>query len=382
MTATTSAFGFRPASDVQVPPAAIGAGARRRHNAAMSKRPSKREVVRAALAFEPVPYVPWAWGMTAVCQQRVRAHLGLSESEFVDSHFLHLPGGGERFKPAGADHVRDVYGVVWDRTVDKDIGTPCDWPLRRPADLDTYEWPDASDPAWYAGIAEARAARPDRVSFYALGFALYERAWTLRGMDALLMDMVERPEFVERLLDAIVEHDLVQVHRALELGVDGVLFGDDYGMQRGLIFGLEHWRHFIRPRLARLFAPVREAGRIVALHSCGCVTELLDDLVDIGLNLFNPFQPEVMDVAALLRQYHGRLAFHGGMSVQRTLPFGSEADVRAAARRLVELGAGGGYVFATSHAAGPDVPPENLVAMMDVLRSQPGFAREEVTGKR
>ena len=332
--------------------------------------------MRAALAFEPVPYVPWAWGMTAECQRRLRAYLGrpnLSESEFVDSHFLHLPGGGERFVPAGAGRVRDRYGVVWDRTVDKDIGTPCAWPLQRPEDLEGYAWPDARDPAWYAGIAEARAARGDLVSFYALGFALYERAWTLRGMDALLMDMVERPTFVERLLDAIVEHDLLQVHRALELGVDGVAFGDDYGMQRGLIFGIEHWRHFIRPRLARLFAPVREAGRIVALHSCGCVTELLDDLVEIGLNLFNPFQPEVMDVPAVLRRYRGRLAFHGGMSVQRTLPFGDEAAVRAATRSLIELGAGGGYVFAPSHAVPPDVPPENLVAMMDELRRQDGW---------
>jgi uroporphyrinogen decarboxylase len=123
-----------------------------------------------------------------------------------------------------------------------------------------------------------------------------------------------------------------------------------------------------------MFAPVREAGRHVFLHSCGCVAAIFDDLVDIGLSVFNPFQPEVMDVFALKRKYHGRLAFHGGMSVQKVLPFGTPAEVREAAARLVDAGRDGGYVFSPSHAVPPDVPPENLVAMMDVLRSQPGYA--------
>jgi len=108
--------------------------------------------------------------------------------------------------------------------------------------------------------------------------------------------------------------------------------------------------------------------------------------VGIGLSCFNPFQPEVMDVQGLLRRYHGRLAFHGGMSIQRVLPFASAAEVRRETARLVEAGGAGGYVFSPSHAVPPDVPPENLVAMMDVLRSQPGrappAAREDRGGPR
>jgi len=335
---------------------------------------TKRETIIEALEFRPPPYVPWAWDMTQQCAARLRRHLGRDDlGPFVGSHVLALGAGIGRFDRVDENHFRDVYGTVWDRTVDKDIGTPVDWPIRRPEDLDGYAWPDASDDSWYADIPARLAAHADLFSIYHIGFSLYERAWTLSGMTELLMNMVDRPEFVERLMDRIVEHNLVQVRRALQFDVDAVYFGDDYGMQRGLIMGIDHWRHFIKPGLARMFAPVREAGRYVFMHSCGCVNELFDELVEIGLNCFNPFQPEVMDVFDIKRRYHGRLAFHGGMSVQKTLPFGSPRDVRQAAAALVELGRDGGYIFAPSHSVPPDVPPENLLAMMEVLRGQPGF---------
>jgi uroporphyrinogen decarboxylase len=335
---------------------------------------TKREVVVDALEFRPPAYVPWAWGMTQDCAELCRKHLGTDNlGGFLGSHFLDLGPDIGRFERVDAHHDRDMYGVVWDRSIDRDIGNPCDWPIKRPEDLAGYEWPDPADDEWYAGIPERMAAHPELFSRYQLGFSLYERAWTMRGMDSLLMDMVERPEFVEELLDAIVRHNLVQVHRALKLDVDAVYFGDDYGMQTGLIMGVEHWRHFIKPGLARMFAPVREAGKYVCMHSCGCVDVLFDDLVEIGLNMFNPFQPDVMDVFALMRQYHGRLAFHGGMSVQNTLPFGTVDEVRDMTQRLIEAGSEGGYIFSPSHSVPRDVAPENLVAMMDVLRAQPGY---------
>jgi uroporphyrinogen decarboxylase len=335
--------------------------------------PSPRQVILDALAFKPPAYVPWAWEPTQVCAQRLREHLGTQDlTSFIGSHFLDLGSSRRRFATVDGDFNRDAYGVLWDRTVDKDIGVPVEWPLRSPEDLDDYEWPDPLDPRWYDGLAEQIAAHRDRLFIrYKLGFSLYERAWTMRGMTDLLMDMIERPAFVDRLLDAIVEHDLAQIRRAIELNVDAIYFGDDYGSQRGLIMGMDRWRRFIKPRLARLFAEVRSAGKFVCLHSCGKVAELFDDLVEIGLNMFNPFQPEVMDVFSLQRQYHGRLAFHGGLSIQQTLPFGRPEDVRRATRELIEMGREGGYILSPSHAVPGDVPPENLVTMMEELRAQP-----------
>lgn len=339
---------------------------------------TKRDIVIDALEFRRPAYVPWAWDMTHQCAERCREHLGADDlSAFIGSHFLDVGATIGRFEPIDAGHVRDTYGVLWDRTIDKDIGTPCDWPIKQPRDLDRYEWPDPNNDAWYAGIPERIAAHPDLFSRYTVGFSLYERAWTMRGMDNLLMDMVERPEFVEEFLDAIVEHNLVQIRRALDYDVDAVYCGDDYGMQTGLIMGIEHWRRFIKPCLARMFAPVHEAGNYMCMHSCGCVEELFDELVEIGLNLFNPFQPDVMDVFALKKRYHGRLAFHGGMSVQNVLPFGSVGEVREMTERLIEAGREGGYIFAPSHSVPRDVPPANVVAMMDVLRAQPGYPGDD-----
>jgi uroporphyrinogen decarboxylase len=109
------------------------------------------------------------------------------------------------------------------------------------------------------------------------------------------------------------------------------------------------------------------------IHSCGDVDELFDDLIEIGLNCFNPFQPEVMDVPELMGRYRGRLAFHGGLSTQRTLPYGSSEDVRAETQALLGLGREGGYIFAPAHDVEGDVPLENMLAFIEEVQGQHGY---------
>jgi uroporphyrinogen decarboxylase len=191
-------------------------------------------------------------------------------------------------------------------------------------------------------------------------------------MENLLMDFVVNPDFVHDLLNAIGDFNIRQARKAMAYDIDAVYFGDDWGQQSGLIMGPKLWREFIRPVLARMYGAVRAEGKYVMIHSCGDVDELFDDLVELGLNCFNPFQPEVMDVAALVKQYRGRLAFHGGMSTQRTLPYGTVEDVRAETRRLIELGCDGGYIFSPAHAVEGDVPVENMVAFIEEIQAQPG----------
>ena len=124
-----------------------------------------------------------------------------------------------------------------------------------------------------------------------------------------------------------------------------------------------------------MYSVVRKAGKYVYIHSCGKVDGLFDDLIDIGLSCFNPFQPEVMDVFALMKKYKGRLAFHGGLSTQRTLPYGSVEDVRNETAKLLQAGRDGGYIFAPAHAVEGDVPLENMLAFIDMLHSQGGYRR-------
>jgi uroporphyrinogen decarboxylase len=195
-------------------------------------------------------------------------------------------------------------------------------------------------------------------------------------MENLLMDFVDHPAFVQELFAAIVDYNLAQVREALKFDIDAVYFGDDWGQQRGLQMGPRHWYQFVRPAVAKMYAAVRDAGKLVMIHSCGDVDELFDELIAIGVNCFNPFQPEVMDVHSLLPAYRGKLAFHGGMSTQRTLPFGSVAEVRRETRKLLELGAAGGYLFAPAHDVEGDVPLESMLAMIDEVQRQSGYAAE------
>ena len=148
-------------------------------------------------------------------------------------------------------------------------------------------------------------------------------------------------------------------------------FGDDWGQQRGLIMGPVLWREFIKPRIAALYGLVKAKGKRVFIHSCGKVAELLPDLIEIGVDVFNPFQPEVMDVEEMKRLHGGEITFFGGISTQKTLPYGTPAQVREEVRRLIDrVGKNGGYIAAPAHDVPKDAKPENVAAMIEVLKGQ------------
>jgi len=170
-----------------------------------------------------------------------------------------------------------------------------------------------------------------------LGFSLFERAWTLAGMENLLMAMVDDKPFAHRLLDRILEFNLRVIDNACRFPLDAMMFGDDWGQQRGLIMGPALWREFIKPRIRQMYGAVKAHGKKVFIHSCGKVDSIFPDLIECGLDVFNPFQPEVIDVFEVKKQFGDSLSFFGGISTQRTLPFGTVDEVREEVQRLVEI---------------------------------------------
>ena len=336
-------------------------------------RVTKREVIRCVLNHEKPPYVPWHFGFTLEARQKLEDHFGtVGLDHLLHQHLVWAGDPAGSFTNLGGDFFRDPFGVVWDRHIDADIGVVSNLLVPEPT-LGNYRFPDPRSGVYFDDIPEMLARQPDCYRVFPLGFSLYERAWTLRGMENLMADFIENPGFVRELLHAIADFNIAQVRHALDFEIDAVCFGDDWGQQQGLQMGPDLWHEFIEPELKRMYDAVHAGGKQVFIHSCGDVDELFDDLIADGVNCFNPFQPEVMDVHALVHRYRRKLTFFGGLSTQRTLPYGSTNDVRAETRRLIALGRDGGYILAPAHAVEGDVPLENMLAFIEETLAQPGF---------
>jgi uroporphyrinogen decarboxylase len=244
-------------------------------------------------------------------------------------------------------------------------------PLAENRDLDRLSWPDPRATGLLDGALRIIAADcGEHFIIPNFGFALFERAWSLRGFDAFLMDLALDPGYAGELLDRITEIQLVLVQRFLDLGVDGGYFGDDYGAQQNMLFSPATWRKLIKPRLARLFAPFREHGLPVLMHTDGQVQKILPDLVEIGLTTLNPVQPEVLEHAWLRATVGQSLSYYGGVSTQTVLPYGTQEEVRAAVQAAAkELAPDGtGLLIAPSHRMMTDIPVENVLAMLDAFQ--------------
>jgi uroporphyrinogen decarboxylase len=332
-----------------------------------------REAFREVLSHREVRPVPYTIKFTVEARERYEKHLGrpFDPVEETGSYVVasHTNNGWEEVKPG---YYRDYFGVVWNKTHDRTLGVVDGPPLKGPS-LGGFTFPDPGAIPVYDFVREDAKRYPDRFHMLSIGFALFERAWSLVGMENLLLYFMMEPAFVHDLLDRITEYNVAVVRTAAPLGVDCAHLGDDWGAQNGPLIAPDAWREFVKPRYVRICAAAKEAGLLVSQHSCGKVTALLPDMIEAGVDVFDPFQPEVMDIGAVRREYRGRLAFWGGLSVQETLPHGTPEDVRAETERLLrEIAPGGGYVLAPSHSLTGDVPPENVDAFLKAARSQDG----------
>ena len=337
---------------------------------------TQRQMVLDALNHRRVFPIPYQVDYTWQEYKKVAAYTG--SSSFMDAYTSCFAAmyysGRTREIPDRPGFFIDDYGVVWNRTgADRDIGV-IDHPIIEDIEDHHYTLPEVDEVKLREEMEKLIANRGDRFVVAGIGFSMFERAWTLCSMENVLMAMIASPEALDQLLNDICEYHLKLIRIMLEYDVDVIYFGDDWGQQKGLIMGKPHWMRFIYTQMKRLYAEVKAKGKYVLQHSCGDIHEILPELVDIGLDCYQTFQPEIYDIQQVKDTIGDRLSFWGAISTQQLLPFADPETVQKETVRIMNiLGKNGGYIASPTHAVPGDVPPENIMAMLEVFANQEKF---------
>jgi uroporphyrinogen decarboxylase len=380
---------------------------------------TSRDRVRAALAYVEPDRIPFDLGGTRVTGIHARAYenlrpaLGLERREArvvditqqladVEPDVLDALECDVRLvSPRGGSSYRRVITEDGEhRSFTDEWGVGRRMPLANPlyydsyapplagertlADVEAYAWPDAADPARYAGMAgEARRYAEEEQRAVAIGSicgGLTEGLFKLRGFEEGYMDLAAEPELARRIMERILEIKIAYWERALaEVGpwADVLVEADDLGGQERTLFSPRTYRELVKPLHAELFGWLHaHTDARVFFHTCGAVRELIPDLVEIGVDILNPVQVSAanMDTGELKREFGRDVVFWGGgVDTQRVLGSGTPGEVRAEVlRRVGDLRGDGGFVFASVHNVQPNVPAENLLAMRAALREANG----------
>jgi len=333
----------------------------------------RKERVAEAIQHQKTDIVPYNIELTSEELIKVTEYLSIDKDSFADYAGNHIEKlsyntGGDYIREG---YFRDEFGVIWNRSgLDKDIGIIERIILKEP-DLSNFEFPRADLEQINEATENFISNGKDTFKFGKIGMTYFERAWSLRGMENLLMDFYLNASFVEELLEKILEYNLRIIEKVVDSNIDGFYFGDDYGQQNGLIISPKTWRKFIKPGLAKMFEKVKASGKVTALHCCGNISLILGDLIDIGLDIYQTVQPEIYDLKKLKTDYGDKLTFWGAISTQQTLPYVKPDELKNIVRETIDImGNNGGFIAGPTHQVSPDVPVENIIALIEVLKEQ------------
>ncbi len=286
----------------------------------------------------------------------------------------------ERREDEDYQYITDGWGVV--RKKPKTGGLYYDivfsrCPLRDATieDLETYNWPDPTDPGFLEGVKEdARAIKNNGYAVVAdFNFeSWYENCWYMRGYEQFYKDLYLNPDFVKALLKKTSEIHMKFLETMLdEVGddIDVIMQGDDLANQDGPAMSIDMYREFVKPRQAKIFDLIKQmTDAKLFYHCCGSVKEILPELIDIGIEIINPVQVRAkdMDTDVLKKEFGDQVSFWGAIDTQKVLPMGSVEDVRnEVKKRINHLNREGGYVLTSVHNIQADVPPENILATFE-----------------
>lgn len=279
----------------------------------------------------------------------------------------------------GEDAYRDMWGIKWQHMLNS--YSLRDSPLADATidDLEHYDWPDPHNPAMFAGLRERARVLYENTDYVVVADSvkggLLTKALQIRGYEQMFADLAKKLEFAEALLDKLLWlYKEMWTEYLNEVGpyVQMVYFTDDIGAQNNMLISPELFRRLVKPRLAEMFAHLKSLADVqVMYHTDGSIVPVIEDIIEIGVDILNPIQTSAtgMDTYSMNELYGDRLCFHGAIDVQQVLPFSTPEEVRYdVAKRIYDLGRGGGYILSTCHDVGEDVPPENVIAMFEAAQ--------------
>ena len=346
------------------------------------------ERVETTLAHRPPDRVPFDFWAVPEVWANLRAALGVGDEQVlrllgVDCRMVTTRYVGDRARELPDGTSTDGWGTHR-RSVTNEFGTYEEYathPLGEAETVDdvlSWDWasPDDWDVSGVLEQCEALNADLRHHLRYEVG-GIFEWSWALRGFERFLLDLVENPDIACAIMDHFTDVYIENTVRVIEAAgglLDMVYTYDDVGIQTGPLMSMRMWRSYILPRHQRLNAAIRAARYPVKImyHSCGAIYPFINAFADeMGIDVLNPLQPRAagMDMARIKAEFGDRLAFHGGIDIQHTLPHGTPGEVQAEVReRCGVLGRGGGYICTSAHYLQADTPLENIVAMYTTPR--------------
>ena len=251
--------------------------------------------------------------------------------------------------------------------------------VEEPEELNQFQWPK-SDLLDYSAIESIINTHGDRVLWAQAGTwsPIFCKLCDLCGMEKVLVDMIVNPELIDAMVSRVLDFYRETFRKTLEAGrgrIDVFGFGDDIASQQGLMFSKELWKRYFMQPMKELCELIKSYGAYVAFHSCGAISDIIPELIEMGVDILFPIQPRAkgMEPERLKEAFGNRVVFYGGIDVQQVLPFGTEQEVRDEVAQVSGiLGAGGGYILASSHGILRDVPMENVMAMYSELNRLAG----------
>lgn len=329
-----------------------------------------RDYVVEQIAHRPTDPVPYTLSFSTESQARLDQHYGSPQWRTRIAQFITKVSPFPTWPQTRIDdgHFRDVWGSIW---ADNENAFHMEKPALSAPTLAGYDFPKPQaffNPKMKEDARRELEAAADKFRIVGLGWGILEKTWHTRGFENALMDSAVNEDFYAELLDKITDLFLAFVDEVADLPADAIMFGDNWGYQNGVILGPGRWRRFLKPRWAKVYAAVHAQGKVTMSHCDGNVTDIMDDIVDAGLDVLESVQPEAMDVYALKARYGKAITFWGGLGSQSTISFAAPQDLREEIRRLRrEMGRGGGYILGPSKPPQQNTPTANLVALLEEM---------------